>query len=96
VKTQISYHITLFDQFKQTSKDTPSGIGRDFKNLRKVCQILFIVAHALAWGIRQLGNRLAITAGHFDHNLKGLIAQIIGQISPNAKSQHAAAIELPE
>jgi len=39
---------------------------------------------------------LIVAAGHFDHNLKRLIAQIIGQIGTNSKSQHAAAIELSE
>jgi hypothetical protein len=68
----------------------------NFKNLPEISQVILILAHALAWRIRQLGHRLTIALDHFDDNLEGLVAQIIGEVSADTKGQRTSAIELPE
>ena len=62
--------------------------------MAQVSQVFFIVAHALAWGVGQFGDRLTIAPGHLDHDLQRLVTQVVRQVGAHTKSQLTTTLEL--
>src|SRR5690606_16640117 len=66
---------------------------RNLKYLPQVRKVLRVITHTFSGGVRQLGHRLIVAARHLDHHLQGFIAQVIGQIGTDTKSQLTATMK---
>ena len=66
---------------------------RDAEHLSQIREIGLVLAHVLAWRIRQLRHRLTVAANHLDDDLQRVVAKVVGQIGADAEGQFAASAE---